>query len=474
MSAAYPPARRRSAAALRPLGLCAALALVALGCSGEDAAPTEVAIPVAGTEALPAALVSAAWPSRLAVDAARAPFEAHPGWGMLFQRKNDEALAAFAAEPMQAIPLARLHADQAALYRQAALLGANATRHVYGTDRLAEDPPQVDYLLAEALLLTGDCGGAAATLSRLTGASELTERAAALAAVAGLPACTADLAPLTQAPFPTVSEPPSPGLNPSLSTDPAYTFADLGGGPPTTGAELAALVALSRWHEAAARAAAGPEGQAAIDQLLAPWTLPGEPVSAPAAAAALDDAWLFGGFAMSPADLAFVAAARVEGLAAVSAWRDRSLYAAALGPAVVEGAVVPELVLDQAALLGRSLRAAQEQAGGGGQGFHRTFGDLGVVGFLRAAVVVAEAAGQSRDAGILRVNVFERSEGAAGDPVFLLSLAAWDAGNRSPLRAQEIVHNQLPRFPSIAVARYPLDALHLRLGRTAAPSNPVH
>jgi len=450
------------------------LTLGPLGCAGEEAEQAPVAIAVAGKDALPAALVSAAWPSRLAVDAARAPFEAHPGWGLLFQRKTDEALVAFAAEPQQTVPLARLHADLAALYRQAALLGANATRHVYGTDRLPQDPPQVDYLLAEALILTGDCGGAAATLGRLTGASELTERAAALTAFAARPGCLSDLAPLGLAPFPVIAEPPTPGLNPSVSTEAAYAFADLGGGPPTTGAELAALVALSRWHEAAARAAGGPAGEAAIDQLLAPWRLPGETVEPPAAAATLDDAWLFGGFAMSPADLAFTAAARTSGLGAVDAWRDRSLYAAALGPAIVEGALVPELVLDQAALLGRSLRAAQEQAGGGAQGFHRTFSDIGVVGFLRAAVVVAEGAGQARDAGILRVNAFERSEGAAGDPLFLVGLAAWDAGNRSPLRAQEIVHNQLVRFPSLAVARYPLDALHLRLGRTAAPSNPVH
>ena len=458
------------------LGLWAGLGLSIAGCVGDPAANAPSSVVTAGNEALPADLVAASWPARLAVDAARAPFEAHPGWGMMFQRKTDEALRAFAGDPPQKVPLARLHADLSALYRQAALLGANATRHVYGSDRLPEDPPQVDYLLGEALLLSGDCGGAVATLGRLQGDSSLTARADALRAYAAAPTCGADFAPLTLAPFPTLSDPPTPGLLPEIDTAAAYAFADPtgAGGPPTSGAELSALIALALWHEQAALMAAGPEGAAAVGQLLAPWRLPGEPMVAPTAAETLDDAWLFGGFALSAADLAFVAAARVDGLVAVEAWKGSSLFAAAMGPAVVDGAVVPELVLDQAALMGKTLREAQGSAAGGPQDFHRMFSDIGVVGFLRAAVVVAEAAGQARDAGILRVNAFERSAGATGDPVFFVALSAWDAGNRSPLRAQEIVHNHLTRFPALAVARYPLDALHLRLGRTAAPSNPVH
>jgi hypothetical protein len=91
---------------------------------------------------------------------------------------------------------------------------------------------------------------------------------------------------------------------------------------------------------------------------------------------------------------------------------------------------------------------------------------------------VADKAGQYRDAGILRLEALERMEGGKGsvqrDPAFALSVAAWDASNRSPLRPEEILHKLIPDFPALAVARSPLEALHLRLNRHAAPSTPVH
>jgi hypothetical protein len=113
-------------------------------------------------------------------------------------------------------------------------------------------------------------------------------------------------------------------------------------------------------------------------------------------------------------------------------------------------------------------------ASGSAQPFHPGFAQMGEVAVLRAGMIVADANDQYRDAGILRINALERSDGASRDPVFLISTAAWDAGNRSPLRAQEIVHGLVARYPFIRAARYPLDALHIRLGRTAAPTTAVH
>jgi hypothetical protein len=113
-------------------------------------------------------------------------------------------------------------------------------------------------------------------------------------------------------------------------------------------------------------------------------------------------------------------------------------------------------------------------ASGSVQSYHPVFSQMGELAVLRAGMLVADANGQYRDAGILRINAFERSDGPSRDPVFLISTAAWDAGNRSPLRAQEIVHGLVSRYPSIRAARYPLDALHIRLGRTAAPTTAVH
>ena len=88
-------------------------------------------------------------------------------------------------------------------------------------------------------------------------------------------------------------------------------------------------------------------------------------------------------------------------------------------------------------------------------------------------MLVADGAGQYRDAGILRINALERSNGPAGDPVFLLSVAAWDAGNRNPLRAQELIHALAKAHPALEAARIPLDALHIRLSRNTASGGPV-
>jgi hypothetical protein len=112
-------------------------------------------------------------------------------------------------------------------------------------------------------------------------------------------------------------------------------------------------------------------------------------------------------------------------------------------------------------------------AGGGVQAFHRPFAEIARVAVLRAGMLVADGAGQYRDAGILRINALERSNGPAGDPVFLLSVAAWDAGNRNPLRAQELIHALAKAHPALEAARIPLDALHIRLSRNTASGGPV-
>jgi len=105
--------------------------------------------------------------------------------------------------------------------------------------------------------------------------------------------------------------------------------------------------------------------------------------------------------------------------------------------------------------------------------FASTFAQIGELAALRSGMIVADAAGQYRDAGILRLYTLEQG-GAHPDPVFALSIAAWDAQNNNALRAQDLMHRLLSRFPSLAAARYPLDALHVRLSRNASPSLPMH
>lgn len=451
------------------LGLALALCLGAgVGCSGDPAAEA----PAASREAIPAALLAQTWQVRMAVPAARAPFEAAPGWGLLFNQKHDEALASFAASPDAGRGLARIHVEEAALYREAARLAANATLGVYGTDRQEEDPAEVDYLLGVSAALLGRTDEARAALEKAVGLQgDVGPRAKIWLDWVKAGAVWPPDAALTG--FPGQPGEVTPGEAPDLGALPHYQFSERSEeARPVKAADPTSLYLLSRWHEAAARQAAPGDG-AVIDQLLGPWLLPPEP--APAAdVVPLDDAWLFAGYLLSPADAAFLAALRgPEGFAAVRSWADRSPLAAALAPAIEGEQISTERVLDQSAWLGEQMQEAMRAAVGQEEIFHRAFSDLARVSVLRAGMFAAEAAGQGRDAGVLRINALDRSVGPAADPVFFLAVAAWDTGNRNPLRAQDLLHGLLTRFPAIEAARYPLDALHLRLGRNAAPATPV-
>jgi hypothetical protein len=132
-------------------------------------------------------------------------------------------------------------------------------------------------------------------------------------------------------------------------------------------------------------------------------------------------------------------------------------------------------MVDAAATVGSAIEEAMATANGGQvDSFHRPFADYARAGVLRAADRVAKARNQGDNSGRLRINAFDRSIGNATDPVFSMFLAAWDAGNRNTPRASEIVHQLLPSAPGLHVARAPLDALHIRLSRSAAPGVPMH
>ena len=448
------------------------LGLAGCGDDSPEAAGTTAA--TAAEVVLSDALVHSTWPVRMADDASRASFEGHPGWTAVFGRDLNAALAAFAAEGGKGRGLARTHADLAALYRQGALLAANATRHVYGTDRQTEiDPPQVDYLVGVSQALLGACAEASAALGTAQGEGIPAAGVAYWTAQAAEPPCGGLQLDAPQGAFARPAEPPTPGGHPSVAASPHFQFAELGeGGRSVDVTDPAALMALAAWHEAAARAAA-PEGEGAfVDALLAPWRLPGE-AQPPLELGDAGPEWLFAGFALAPADLPFLAAAPAEGVAAVNTHAATSPLAAALLPAVNGDQIDPDKVLDLAAAVGQQLEQGMASTGGSVQAFHRPFADIARVAVLRAGMLVADGAGQYRDAGILRINALERSNGPAGDPVFLLSVAAWDAGNRNPLRAQELIHALAKTHPALEAARIPLDALHIRLSRNTASGGPV-
>lgn len=444
----------------------AAAVLSLVACSGDTVETQEPT-----GQVVPEALVEKTWQVRLSDAAARAPFESHPGWGAFFQRGYDQALGAFAADPGDGEALARAHLEHAALYRQAARMAANSIRQVYGPDRQPEDPVEVDYLLGASLALLGDNDGASKALAALPPGTAVEAQAAAWKGWLAQGGAWPPDASLQG--FPGQPGAVSPGTAPDVGELPHYRFAERAeGGHELRTADPTTLYLLSRWHEAAARQAS-PASDPGISQLLATWRLPAEPAPA-SELLPLSDAWLFLSALTTAEDAAFLAAAAGgQGVLAVSAWADKSPLAAAVAPAIEGGAVVPDKMLDQAAWFGQQIEAAMKKRSGAAEVFHRGFADLARAGALRAAMVVADAAGQERDAGILRVNALDRSVETAADPVFFMSIAAWDAGNRNAVRAQELVHGLWSRFPAVEAARLPLDAMNIRLGRNAAPATAV-
>jgi hypothetical protein len=131
-----------------------------------------------------------------------------------------------------------------------------------------------------------------------------------------------------------------------------------------------------------------------------------------------------------------------------------------------EGRIDPLAAADHLAALRDGL-AAEQTAKNGGQAavFHRVFVEIAAVGATRHLALVAEAEGDREVAGRLRIAAMERSQKESANPAGLMALAAWDAGNRYPMRAQDILHSHLSRFPALEVARYGLDVLALRVSR---------
>jgi len=117
------------------------------------------------------------------------------------------------------------------------------------------------------------------------------------------------------------------------------------------------------------------------------------------------------------------------------------------------------------ALRQKLLDASADKNGGNLDQSHRTFAAIAEAGALRELALVAEAEGDRVQSGILRINALDKSDGPTACPVGTMSLAAWDAQNRYPARAADILQGQIKRYPSLEAARYGLDVLSLRVSR---------
>ncbi len=452
----------------------ASILLLTCGCGGQPPDPPQPAAEV-DPVSIPGTMVGSTWPVSMADDQARAPFESHPGWAMLvMQRDYPGALEAFSADPALATGQARLHIELAAAYRQAAILGARATEQVYGNNRREEDPPEVDCLLGFGRVLL-DQGGEATPLLRscsAAGYGALSEHAASWLAWLESGAAWPPEAPLAD--MPGLPAQLAPGELPELGGLPHYTLTDLVEGLAVQAGNPTVLLGMALLHQGAAYAAL-PGSERQVDTLMAPWSLPIEPAGF--YEVELPPGLLFGSPLLLGADASFLAdVARDQGVAAVGAWKDRSPHAAAIAPCVdsAAGTVDVACVLERADRSFDQLRGAMEIHSGGEAGFHRPFAELGRLGVVRCAEAVAAAAGDHEAMGLLRLNALDFSTGSSAEPAYLLSIAGWDAGNRNTSRATETLHAQVGHIPGVEVARFPLDALHVRLSRESAPGVPMH
>jgi len=417
------------------------------------------------------ALLSKSWPARMANDADRARFEGRPGWRSVFEHDLAAALRAFdvKADPRG---VARVHQGLSDLFHQGALLYANSSVEAYEADAQESDPQDLAYAVAVSHFIRGDIDKAKASFADVEKSGPFASRRDAWVAILGnagakptldeLSAISGDLGEVLPG-----SEPPlKMGADAELveRTEKARTLKVT---DPTR------FLTLSAWHAAAAAQVAPQTDSGVLSQISARYAV-GQPTETSFVALPLDDAWLFASPDLVAADVAFIAEAKSQGLQSVAAWADKSVLAAAIKPAIVEDQLVPQKVLDAGLAIQKQLQAMMKDIGGGEMAFHRPFAQRARVAILMAGMVVADANDQYRDAGILRLNALERMEQLGIDPVFAISVAAWDAGNRNPLRPEELIHQFKSSYPALSATRGPLEALHLRRSRNAGPANPVH
>ncbi len=429
-----------------------------MGCgAGTPTGDVQVAAPAIAP--FPEERLAAAWPLQYAKEADLAAVSGE-GWTQLANR-HDLAASVKAQAAAGGLPLARGHIEAAALFRQAALLEGNSLIETFATTPEPTDPVGVAHLLTVAYALNGKWAEARQWSAKLDGVDDPTQAWhgpwKTWLASGDTPAWPPDLSAL-----PGALEAPAAGAWPEVGELPHYRLPEVGGTAVREMGDPGALVALALWHEAAAVAAA-PDHAAALHAYVAPYRLPAEPMDAPSPAPM---ELMFASELLVPDDASFLADLRAKGLPAVEEWRDRSLLAElAIRSRGPSGKIDPLVAADQIGALRDAIVAGGATRAGGAMNWHRTFADIATVGATRNLALVADAEGDRETAGRLRIAAMERSTKETANPSGLMALAAWDAGNRYPMRAQEILHAHLSRFPALEVARYGLDVLALRVSR---------
>jgi hypothetical protein len=448
--------------------------------------------PARAASVLPEPLLAGTWALRMAADSERAPYENHPGWAILVMRRDyPAALGAFTQSPALADGQFRVHLELAAAYRQAAILASQATLALWRDDPREEDPGEVTCLIgiSEALLAMPDqarshldaCTSASMDLERsvLAWKAVIHEKAALIEGPRpDLLATSCDRAGLE---FPA----PTPGISPDVGAGARLAFRDRVDGREVPTGDPTILAGLAVFHERAALLAISGQKEL-VSAFLDPWRLPVETMSraqagdrsdAASTALSVPDALLFGSTFLGAGDLVFLSdASNHEGAEAVGRHAADSPLAATLQPCVdaAKPTIDVDCVVSRASALQEQVRTAMAGKGGGQQGFHRIFAALARVSVLRAAERLARRIGDEQAQGLLVIDTLDLSADSAAEPYFLLAAAAFDASNRNTTRAEDLLHGQEGHMPGVEIARYPLDALHVRISRESGPELPMH
>lgn len=444
----------KPSAVLATAAICLACAT---GC-GEEARVE----PVAASMTFDVALLDSSWPVMVAHPSVLDGLVAEPGWQAYYGRDYKSALEAFKDDPILA---ARIHSEIAAVYRNALDVQIGSIIETYKPEEHREgDPSEVAYLLGVSYMMSGDVESAQSLLGQMSGSTVemVIANDANWSAVvtSGVDLTGGNLPNMSHLGAVEVGSMPSPVI-----TAPHFQLPETLGDRTVAATDPTVLAELAYWHESAAALA---EGNGALHGAV--WGVTSEETGGEVT---LSD--LFLGPWMNAADLSFVAdigsGITVDELFLA---HDASIIAIALHECVTPESVSVDCVQAQAATTRSAILNRMNETAGVESADYRDLAKLSEVGIIRAAIRMSDMVGDERSSGLLRIGALESERPPTLSPIFQLSMAAWDVGNRNPRRASELLHVHEGRLPSLDSARYSLDALNLRVSRDAGAGLPMH
>jgi len=443
---------------------------VVFGCgSSEEAAKEEKS-----SSKVEAEKGSSFWMTRLAPPEKLNPFVQDVGWQSYYNRNFQDSIRG-----AKEITLARFHLEHSALYRQSLLMYAHATKNLYTQYKSDDDPIQSQYFLAMSHIFLGEFKQGKTLLDGLGEEPVLNE---SISQWKTWLKTDKKAAPALNGFFFSTE---GAGINnPPSWNEETYAFS-LPSGSFYEPSEGTGLWLLAQWHEEQARTILKDVsyGEEVVGQWLSPWRLPFEASfsSSPTKKVlSLADDWFLFGFYLDGTDLAFSAAIPSDARGALKEFSQKSTLAREIQKCVQDEKVNPECLVDGGMALEESVRKENKEQTKdipieqlNAELLYETFPSFARYSLLRMGAIFALHNDQHRDSGILQLMVREAS-GPLRDPVFLTFFSAWEAGNNSTLRAQDLVHELSSEFNPLQTARVPLDFLHIRLGRNAVPSGASH